>query len=51
MSDQGQDSQNAQEPRDASFVGIAAQVVAIAFLLVLVLWCGRQGSYFLYQGF
>jgi hypothetical protein len=51
MNEPDKTPEDASRTAQSSFAWLAAQVLGIVFLLVLALWCGRQGSYFVYQGF
>tara|TARA_R110002072_G_scaffold66331_1_gene163546 strand:+ start:273 stop:428 length:156 start_codon:yes stop_codon:yes gene_type:complete len=51
MSEPEKTPEDASQPAQSSLTWIALQVLGIVVLLVLALWCGRQGSYFVYQGF
>jgi len=51
MSESEKTPEDASQAAPATFAWLALQTLGIVALLVLALWCGRQGSYFVYQGF
>ena len=51
MSEPEKTPEDASQTPRGSIAWLALQTLGIVFLLVLALWCGRQGFYFVYQGF